>query len=120
MILWSSSDVETLMQMKSAGLSNEAIAERLGRTAKAVSAKLEYVALSPAQREERRQHLRERRLRKNPPQRLHENSQIVEATRPNLSQISERMARYAAPHRDLAGMLFGDPPVGYSALERRV
>jgi hypothetical protein len=33
--------------------------------------------------------------------------------------FEERNRRLAAPHRDLTAVFAGDPPVGYSALERR-
>lgn len=33
-------------------------------------------------------------------------------------QLAERAARRAAPARDLTAALMGDPPVGFSALER--
>ena len=35
------------------------------------------------------------------------------------SQIEERRARLAAPARDLTASIFGDPPVGYSAWDKR-
>jgi len=35
------------------------------------------------------------------------------------AQIEERRARLAAPARDLTASIFGDPPVGYSAWDKR-
>lgn len=33
--------------------------------------------------------------------------------------LTDRARRQEAPHRDLAGAVFGDPPKGFSALDRR-
>lgn len=38
--------------------------------------------------------------------------------RPNPETLLELRARLTAPHRTQIGMLLGDPPVGYSALDR--
>lgn len=38
--------------------------------------------------------------------------------RPDRETLLERRARLNAPHRSQVGMLMGDPPVGYSALDR--
>lgn len=39
--------------------------------------------------------------------------------RPPDESIKERDARYTAPASSLAGFVFGDPPKGFSALDRR-
>lgn len=38
--------------------------------------------------------------------------------RPNPETLLERRARAEAPYRGLTGVLMGDPPVGYSALDK--
>jgi hypothetical protein len=38
---------------------------------------------------------------------------------PTPEQLARRDVRSAAPARDLTGALMGDPPLGYSALDRR-
>jgi hypothetical protein len=40
-------------------------------------------------------------------------------TRPPDEAIAERDQRFLAPARTLAGFVFGDPPTGFSALDRR-
>lgn len=117
---WSSAEVEMLLRLKAEGYTDAAIAVELGRSTKGVVGKLEYIGLNPLQREERRQALRRRRIAEGiQSKRLHPNGQIIASSRPDQERVAERNARYAAPHRDLTAAFFGDPPVGFSALERR-
>lgn len=41
------------------------------------------------------------------------------ASRPTEEMLRERDKRNAAAARDLTGLIFGDPPKGYSALDRK-
>ncbi|MGD9770107.1 MAG: hypothetical protein AB7U62_20920 [Pseudolabrys sp.] len=47
------------------------------------------------------------------------NLQYVEQVYVPRAVLTERAARLAAPHRNQVGALMGDPPHGYSALDRR-
>lgn len=51
--------------------------------------------------------------------RLHPSPQAVLEARPAPELLAERDVRFSAPLRDLSGFVFGDPPVGYSALDQR-
>ena len=48
---------------------------------------------------------------------LHPRADAVQAGRPTNEMLRERDIRNAAPVRDLTGLLLGDPPVGYAALD---
>lgn len=118
--IWSSAEVEKLQTLMSLGMRRADIAEALGRTQKSIDGKVQYLSLSDEQRDERRRALRRRRMReaKESP-RIHVNAQVVVSSRPTHDVIVERARRSDAPFRDLTAAIFGDPPVGYSALERR-
>lgn len=45
---------------------------------------------------------------------------ISRSARASNDLLKARDARISAPHRDLSGMLFGDPRVGQSALDRKM
>jgi hypothetical protein len=97
---WSQKDYETARRLIKDGASNETCLEVLGRTRKACETKVLY-GKAP-------------------------NSKIPYAPRRGDSAtqlpdevVTEAKARWSAPRRDISAIVFGDPPVGYSALERR-
>jgi hypothetical protein len=117
---WTPDQVEMALAMKSNGHDVKEIAERLGRSVKAVQGKFEYIALNEEQREERRQALRRRRIASGiQSTRLHPNGQTTKAERPSCDVLTERSLRLSAMPRDLTAAFFGDPLPGYSALDRR-
>jgi hypothetical protein len=117
---WTPDQVETALSMKADGHDVKEIAERLGRSVKAVQGKFKYIALNEGQREERRQALRRRRIASGiQSTRLHPNGQTTKAERPSDNVLSERARRSAIMPRDLTAAFFGDPLPGYSALDRR-
>ena len=50
---------------------------------------------------------------------IHDNAAAILASRPTEEMLRERDKRNAAAARDLTGSVFGDPPKGYSALDRK-
>lgn len=118
---WSTQEEKTLFEMLAAGERASDIARQIGRSLKGVEGKIEYLNLSPLQREERRQALRRRRAKEQAANttRVHPNGQVVAASRPSNEVLAERNQRAALMPRDLTAAFFGDPLPGYSALERR-
>lgn len=91
------------------------IGAHIGRTGKSVEQKLIQLTLTPETRA-RRSKLERARYAK----RVENcNPYRIEIFRPTQQMIDARDARSAAKARDLTAALCGDPPVGYSALERR-
>jgi len=116
---WTDEEVEQLKSLLETNLTDSEIADRLGRTLKAVRMKLDYIRRTPIQRDMDRKRCRTyyRRLRPIKAH-IHDNAQVIESSRPDEETLAERDRRYATPFRDLTGLLLGDPPVGYSAMDR--
>lgn len=94
------------------------IADQLGRTGKSVEQKLNRLLMSPTTKERRAALERARYAKRVQKYHPYETKQIV-MYRPTAEMIAARDAKSAAGFRDLTATLCGDPPVGYSALERR-
>jgi hypothetical protein len=93
---WSIKDLRQAIRMKRQGATCAVIAAALGRGVVAVEAKLNWSGTIPV---------------KNAVPRPMESVPI----RANEEQIE----RSDAPHRDLTGIICGDPAIGYSALDRK-
>ncbi len=93
------------------------IAAALGKTGKAVEQKLARLLMSPANKARRAELERIRYAKRVQHCNPYGNRQKV-IFRPTPEMVKAQHARNAAAPRDLAAALFGDPPVGYSALER--
>jgi len=94
------------------------IAAHLGRTGKSVEQKLNRLLMSPATKERRAAMERARYAKRVQKYHPYETKQIV-MYRPTPAMLEARDAKSSAPVRDLTALLCGDPPVGFSALERR-
>jgi hypothetical protein len=92
---WSMKEFRQALRMKRQGATCADIALVLGRSAVAVEAKLNYRG------------------------KAHANVTIARPNEGPASAIEEQVKRNAAHHRDLTGAICGDPPVGYSALDRK-
>jgi hypothetical protein len=92
---WTSQDFAKAESLIEAGATNEQCLEALGRTLKACSEKVR-LGIGPQ---------------------LYFKS--APATKVPEGVREEAAKRHMACPRDLTGMIFGDPPKGYSALERR-
>jgi hypothetical protein len=120
---WTPHDWKRTQDLLAQGFLIVQIAEMIGRTKSQVAEKVRWEKMTPAQREERaakirswksKAYYRERNL--SPRKMQHTLDQRVDASP---EAILARELRAAAPHRDLTGAFFGDPPVGFSALEQR-
>jgi hypothetical protein len=113
-------ETEQLKSFLALGLSVSEIASRLDRAPSSVHGKVDYLRMTPEKREAKRErHRAYRRENSNPVRNwMHENAQIILSQRPSEEMLAERDERYSAPFRDLSGFAFGDPPIGYSALDR--
>jgi hypothetical protein len=118
---WTPSEIERLLALKAEGLTPEQIGKRLNRTSKSVKTRLAYMKLTPAQRAARLEYDRNRRNFQNKAVSKVAGVEFEarKSARPEQDVIVERDRRHSAPMRDLTAAFFGDPPVGYSALERR-
>jgi len=118
---WKADELKRAIEMRESGLLLAEIASLIGRTEKAVRHKLGSSSFSPEQLKTRAEKAKEYRalcgLGGGP--RVHSNGWDKVASRPSDDLIKERDARWALQPRDLTAAFFGDPPVGYSALERR-
>lgn len=116
---WTSEEQELLFKLKRQSVSFAEIAERLNRTRKAVEWRWQVINFTPAKKERYRKTKLDnaatyrRRPRKTNPARFVPDVMIA----PEVVLI-ERSIRLAAP-RTITGLLFGDPPIGYSALDKR-
>lgn len=108
---WSPDDVAVLRQCKADNISNESIAERLGRTQNAVRAYWSYLNLTEARASAARR-------------RREASAMGAIAAEPRRDPRvpddvwAEREARMSAPIT-ISGFVLGDPPRGFSSLERR-
>lgn len=119
-ILWTAEQIEELQRLREAKIPIENIARALNRSVYAIKAKIASLRLPCAKRIMRRELERQRRNEKIKSMRIPSGTNSICGPRHIDNQLeAERSARLSAPYRDLAGALFGDPPVGYSALERR-
>lgn len=99
-VAWADAEVERLFHCRQVlGWDWGAIARELGRTESGVKSKFKYVQND--------------RLIKSP------SVPFVREPIP-ADVLREQARRLSAPFRDLAGAVFGDPPWGHSALDRRV
>jgi len=94
-VSWSMKELQQALRMKRQGATCADMAVALGRSATAVEAKLKYWG----------------KTRVNVP--------TIHLIKQPTSAIEEQIGRNAAHHRDLTGAICGDPPVGYSALDRK-
>lgn len=94
--IWTDAEVDALFALMGQGLTLVAAAGRLGRGKEAIRKKWAAINDEPLD--------------------------ALEIERPVIvpkERLIERRRRLAAPHRTLVGACVGDPPVGYSALDRR-
>ena len=94
-ISWSMKEFQQALRMKRQGATFADIAVALGRSTVAVEAKLKYCSKARV------------------------NGSIVRLIEGPASAVEEQVKRNAAHHRDLTGAICGDPPIGYSALDRK-
>jgi hypothetical protein len=94
-VSWSMKELQQALRMKRRGATCADIGVALGRSTAAVEAKLKYCGTTRVK------------------------ISITHLIEGPTSGVEEQIKRNAAHHRDLTGAICGDPPVGYSALDRK-
>jgi len=110
---WNEEELAALHRMMKQGKTRAEIAKELGCDTGRIRKKIWDMSRTPEQRRNcaaRRREQEERRT---------ERHEVLAENRPGEALLAEAATRAAAPHRDLTGMFFNDPPKGYSALDRR-
>jgi hypothetical protein len=118
--LWSPDEDESLRQMKSQGLSFRKIATSIGRTWCSTVHRWRLLNIKDEERESRSERARTYRAERRRRDSGHK-QRGVDCVRPLVIPdvvFEERNERLSAP-RSLTGFICGDPPAGYSALDRR-
>ena len=117
---WSGTETEALLRLVAEKLGKDDVARQLQRTPGAVEARLRWLEMSTEDRDsmnarkvEREAAIKAGKLARR--QYVHNTRGSPRAT-PELFEARDR--RYAAP-LSLSAYVFGDPPAGYSALDRR-
>jgi hypothetical protein len=118
-ILWSEEETAVLREMKAAGATVPEIMARLGRSKYGIKERWRWLNTDE---EERAKRCRQINLNRNIRAQF---GNGISATRsaPRVvpdEVVSNRDARGKAGPRDLAGAFFGDPPRGFSALDRKL
>lgn len=118
--MWTAEDWARVVEMRAAGSAIRKIALSIGRTFHQVRSKICWEAMTAEQRENRA--FRMRRGKSSVPKTISTGRSLEHVricARPSPESLEERDRRYSAASRDLTGAFFGDPKVGYSALDRQ-
>lgn len=115
---WTEEEIKTLYELRAANLRWVVIAEKLGRTSKAVQWYWRLFRMSPEKREVHRAGKRasKERIRQGRPKLIP--NRVEDPRAIPVETIAEWKSRLAA-QSTLTGSFFGDPPIGYSALDLR-
>lgn len=119
---WTHSEIMRLHLLHSAGKSRKEIATELGMSEERVRGRFNWEVRNRTLRyrgAKRETISPERRERQKIETRSPHIGPVTAGPRPTAQALIDRALRYAALPRDLAGAFFGDPPIGFSALERR-
>lgn len=121
---WSKVELEDFHRMVSEGKTPDQIAQELGRSRLSVQSRIQRENMTEDQRKAHRAKKLEWSRRNNPfakPRDCREyiNAADLVAKRPSHELLKEAQQRSLAPHRSLTSAFLGDPPIGYSALDRR-
>lgn len=120
---WSASEAELAYKLWKSGVSYESIAARLKRNTKNVQHRIMLAKADPERRADilaRKSEQNRRRVEARISERVMDRVlPASEAGQIDTERLREREIRRAAQYRDLTGMLLGDPPIGFSALDRQ-
>lgn len=116
---WTTEETETLLSLRAQSVTFPDIAVRLSRTRKAVEWRYQLVRLTPEKKEKfrERKNASSRTYRKRP-HKINPLRFVPGTTRIPEDVLMERDVRLAAP-RTITAHFMGDPPIGYSALDKR-
>lgn len=118
---WGEDDIKLLLKLRGEKLSFRDIADRLNRTAKGVQAGY-YKFSQPEDRRAAERAARAMYLKEHPTKPRGSSRNLINAPRggPRIPEetIENLRLRLSAP-RTITGFVFGDPPIGFSALDMR-
>ncbi len=118
--MWSPEDWATVVRMRAEGMTIGAVAARIGRRVNTLKAKIRWEAMDSDERASRAARIKGYKRKHRQTIKTERQFEMVRKEgRPSEESIADRERRHAAGPRDLTGAFFGDPPRGYSALERR-
>jgi hypothetical protein len=119
---WTSEEVDKLHALYNKGVRRYDIAKELKMPEERVRQRLQWESKAGTLLEIRKRRRAAQRLVTKEEQKSERVffDKVQAGPRPTQEALKERDERYLAPARNIAGLLFGDPPVGFSALERRV
>jgi hypothetical protein len=121
---WHKSEWQRVQHMLASGQELVHIAAMVNKTQQQLRDKIRWERMTAATREARAGRLRylsvERKMKMAEERRSVRHETVTTGPRPTQQTLLERDTRCAALPRDLTGAFFGDPPVGFSALERRI
>lgn len=122
---WHKSEWLRAQRMLASGNPLSHVAAVLNKTAQQLRDKIRWEGMGVARRGARASRISATRAERRAKQKEEQKSprtfiELVIGPKPSPKILQERDARYLAPPRDLTGAFFGDPPVGFSALERRI
>lgn len=113
---WSQQEWARVKQLKERGYTIEAISLIVGRSKEQVKGKIRWETMSEENRQARRDRLNAYRAENRKIKKPH--PPVMSHRAPPAELLVERAARLSAP-QTMTGMFFGDPPPGWSALDRK-
>lgn len=118
---WTYDEITKLQKLYQAGKSRAEMAATLGMEEDRIRQRLQWESqagvLSIARRKRRSAQREATKQEQRSPRAFFD--MVTTGPKPPDDALRQREARYAAVPRDLTGAFFGDPPVGFSALEQR-
>lgn len=115
---WTAEDWQRVQDMLKVGKTPLQIGSSIGRSAHQVRSKIQWERTPEQKREERRIQVNARRHASGEYKSTPRPHGYVSAHRPAPAMLEEAQRRLYAP-RTISQELFGDPPPGYSALDRK-
>jgi hypothetical protein len=117
---WATEETKRLSELVAAGCGRDEIAALLGRTPGAIEARLRWLQLSETARlrSNAGKVVREAKIRAGELERRNYVHNTRGSPRVPEQLAADREARYSAP-LSISGFVLGDPPAGYSALDRK-
>jgi hypothetical protein len=116
-IRWTQPEVDQLRKLYASGLTAAQSAREMGMEFERVRARLRWEFKSGQILANRKAWRASQQPAPNPGRTLYTPTKAGPKVTPEA--LTHRAQRYAAPHRGITGMFFGDPPVGFSALDQR-
>lgn len=116
---WSDEETLRLQQLVESGADQQSISRELGRSERAVRHRISWLTMTPEQKQRQANYERNRRRNQNKTSSKDAGIKFNDyrAVVPS-AVLAEREHRINLEYRSITAAVFGDPPIGYSALER--